>query len=38
MKTTNTPIIDRDLTKEAPHSPRNRIAGLHPELVKELQA
>jgi hypothetical protein len=22
-----TPIIDRDLTKEAPHSPRNRIAG-----------
>jgi hypothetical protein len=23
----NTPIIDRDLTKEAPHSPRNRTAG-----------
>ncbi len=23
----NTPIIDRDLTKEAPHSPRERIAG-----------
>jgi hypothetical protein len=27
MKTTNTPIIDRDLTKQAPHSPRERIAG-----------
>jgi hypothetical protein len=23
----NTPIIDRDLTKQAPHSPRERIAG-----------
>jgi hypothetical protein len=23
----NTPIIDRDLTKQAPHSPRQRIAG-----------
>jgi len=23
----NTPIVDRDLTKQAPHSPRNRIAG-----------
>jgi hypothetical protein len=23
----NTPIIDRDLTKQAPHSPRDRIAG-----------
>jgi hypothetical protein len=23
----NTPIVDRDLTKEAPHSPRERIAG-----------
>jgi Domain of unknown function (DUF5069) len=23
----NTPIIDRDLTKQAPHSPRNRVAG-----------
>ena len=23
----NTPIIDRDLTKQAPHSPRKRVAG-----------
>jgi hypothetical protein len=23
----NTPIIDRDLAKQAPHSPRQRIAG-----------
>src|SRR5476651_1167734 len=23
----NTPIIDRDLTKQAPHSPRKRLAG-----------
>jgi uncharacterized protein DUF5069 len=23
----NTPIIDRDLTKQAPHSPRERVAG-----------
>jgi hypothetical protein len=23
----NTPIVDRDLTKQAPHSPRERIAG-----------
>jgi hypothetical protein len=23
----NTPIVARDLTKEAPHSPRERIAG-----------
>ena len=23
----NTPIIDRDLTKQAPHSPRDRVAG-----------
>ena len=23
----NTPIVDRDLTKQAPHSPRNRLAG-----------
>ena len=23
----NTPIIDRDLTKQAPHSPRTRVAG-----------
>jgi hypothetical protein len=27
MKNMSTPIIDRDLTKEAPHSPRERIAG-----------
>jgi hypothetical protein len=26
-KIMNTPIIDRDLTKQAPHSPRMRIAG-----------
>jgi hypothetical protein len=23
----NTPILDRDLTKQAPHSPRARVAG-----------
>jgi hypothetical protein len=26
-KNMNTPIIDRDLTKQAPHSPRERVAG-----------
>ena len=26
-KTMSTPIIDRDLTKQAPHSPRERIGG-----------
>ncbi len=26
-KCMNTPIIDRDLTKQAPHSPRERVAG-----------
>jgi len=31
----NTPIIARDLTKEAPHSPRERLAGFaiaHPQM------
>jgi hypothetical protein len=27
IKTMNTSIVDRDLTKQAPHSPRERIAG-----------
>jgi hypothetical protein len=27
LKNMNTPIIDRDLTKQAPHSPRERLAG-----------